>query len=787
MVANANSSAKADSALLLLHNITAYEYSVKIGMSVRGELDFNEVVVIPQLITAPPSPPPPPISPPSAPPPPEPPSPPSPPPGICENTCALARNGVCNQPCEASDIFYTMEGVKTIKSDQNGIPRCCWDGTDCDDCGVGLFCTDCPAACTKRAYDISSNIESTATVCMQSMWDDGICNSECNNRDCGHNDCTPKESLDKCWPETQRGSDSYLWGSTGKLDLTTPPSSDGRAPDVSALVQLDQVSLAIDEDLNVMIGTWTFKYTLQWLDPRLFESPCALQLGELLSIDAETAKSEVDVRGKRERQKMFWLPTPVFGNQHDNVLMNSQFNISANQLPINDHFEAPCTGCVSYTAEHKLRIKQEFEYFKYPFDLQDISVKVQWQGVNLVNVEKLLGHKSTDGSGSDMDFLPSTGEWLPESDSWVKVGNQEAELEVAGGKSVVKVVMEDGATITFKVRRNPIVFLIKKLAMGVAIVSGGLLALWLHPVEYAGDRSAWLIVAVLIVMTFLNEDLGLGKLYYLIWVDLLNLVFVFILIVALFETIYIHTLIGQRRQKLALAIDRVCRVSIALGIYPVCLMSMIFANVISTVAALSFGTVAIVLIIIGTVCKIKYDMAERERKRKYVFSQLAECDTTDSETHNKLLEMAFHALDEDGSGQIDRSELRVGLQFIFPKDSKERIMKTELSLRQKGSITAVDHLTTQDYMDTVDAVGKHLEQTRSEGDEELTKRSSRGGLSRRAKSSRDVVDTPTGTSKSRFTSKGKDKKVSPTLTSTTSAVIEAAEDEEFAAECADGN
>ena len=101
------------------------------------------------------------------------------------------------------------------------------------------------------------------------------------------------------------------------------------------------------------------------------------------------------------------------------------------------------------------------------------------------------------------------------------------------------------------------VFLIKQLAMAVAIVSGGLLALWLHPTEYSGDRSAWIVVAVLIVMTFLQADLGLGKLYYLIWVDLLNLMFVFILIIALFETMYIHTLIGQRKQKLALSIDRV--------------------------------------------------------------------------------------------------------------------------------------------------------------------------------------------------------------------------------------
>ena len=43
--------------------------------------------------------------------------------------------------------------------------------------------------------------------------------------------------------------------------------------------------------------------------------------------------------------------------------------------------------------------------------------------------------------------------------------------------------------------------------------------LWLHPEEMMGDRLAAILVAMLIVVTSLQSDLGLGKLSYLIWVD----------------------------------------------------------------------------------------------------------------------------------------------------------------------------------------------------------------------------------------------------------------------------
>ena len=55
--------------------------------------------------------------------------------------------------------------------------------------------------------------------------------------------------------------------------------------------------------------------------------------------------------------------------------------------------------------------------------------------------------------------------------------------------------------------------------MLVFVTYGGLMALMMQADEMMGDRCAWLVVAVLIVVTALQMDLGLGNLSYLIWVE----------------------------------------------------------------------------------------------------------------------------------------------------------------------------------------------------------------------------------------------------------------------------
>eukprot|EP00966_Prymnesium_polylepis_P127132 2940080-Prymnesium_polylepis.2 len=101
-----------------------------------------------------------PVSPPEFPPPPVPPLPPPPPspppalPGLCLNTCTHQLNeaGVCNEAAPGQTLDSRTGKV-------------CEYATDCTDCGVRSYCTDCPPAC----YEEAIAAEPTTLACLQSM------------------------------------------------------------------------------------------------------------------------------------------------------------------------------------------------------------------------------------------------------------------------------------------------------------------------------------------------------------------------------------------------------------------------------------------------------------------------------------------------------------------------------------------------------------------------------------------------------------------------------------------
>ena len=63
------------------------------------------------------------------------------------------------------------------------------------------------------------------------------------------------------------------------------------------------------------------------------------------------------------------------------------------------------------------------------------------------------------------------------------------------------------------------------------------MALLMQPGELLGDRCAQLLVAILIVITTLQNDIGLGNLSYLIWVDFFNLMQLMVLLIALAQAL----------------------------------------------------------------------------------------------------------------------------------------------------------------------------------------------------------------------------------------------------------
>ena len=139
--------------------------------------------------------PPPSMPPPSSPPPP--PAPPSPPPGICSDACTLGREGVCN------------DGGK---SDPNPGLKLCPFGTDCTDCGVRTYCSSCPAECQAANLALLKLGSSQhALGCDTDKYGDGICDPECNTRECAYDngDCSAAQIESKCRTDMATSSSDY--------------------------------------------------------------------------------------------------------------------------------------------------------------------------------------------------------------------------------------------------------------------------------------------------------------------------------------------------------------------------------------------------------------------------------------------------------------------------------------------------------------------------------------------------------------------------------------------------
>jgi hypothetical protein len=71
-------------------------------------------------------------------------------------------------------------------------------------------------------------------------------------------------------------------------------------------------------------------------------------------------------------------------------------------------------------------------------------------------------------------------------------------------------------------RRRALAFFVRDLLINVLIVQAALLSLWITPLDHSAltGRVSQLVVAMLIVQSLFQRDLGLGTLSYLTWNDL---------------------------------------------------------------------------------------------------------------------------------------------------------------------------------------------------------------------------------------------------------------------------
>lgn len=465
----------------------------------------------------------------------------------------------------------------------------------------------------------------------------------------------------------------------------SPPSPSPMSPPLaeSELVSVNlQISfsspmrLQISEEINEMICSFELASTTVWSDPRMEFSQCYQILPRMLRITFEEGEAPDSRAVKQANRELFWLPSlqldglaPGFDIVPETVDFEYSTNTSWPHDLTPPQGPAYCPSCVVNGAEFEVELLQPFIYKNYPFDVQVINISFSLDSADLYTCH---GHDALVGMGIDQDnaeqlLLPATGTW-----------NLYPKNNINESVKLMHPLGADGepdrsrCVLSITVLRNSMIYVVKRLVTDVLVVFGGLLCgLWLVPDEMMGDRLAAILVALLIVVTSLQTDLGLGKLSYLIWVDIFNVVNLVILVLALFETLLVHYLFREKQDMLANYIDRMFRVVLPFGVYSVVLMGVIILGQDGMrkvgITILAVGITGMTMI---SVAIVNLTLLRGTRQRNAAVDRLRKAQDESMPRSKEFEELAlqvFHCFDYDGSDLLDIDELKHIVKAMHPK------------------------------------------------------------------------------------------------------------------------
>ena len=759
------------------------------GMSDLLQLTGTPVANVREVdmsIVFPPSPPPVPSAPP---PPPSPPSPPSPPPGLCTDVC---NNGQGNGVCEDGG-----PGSLTIGG------NLCPLGSDCTDCGVRIFCVNCPAACTMRNLQLYASDEGS-NVCFESDYGNGLCTPNCNNLACGYDggDCSSTQIQAQCgaiqtnvpWTRAPTSHVQRLSAlgfpdqpctvveTNGTTMNACSPAELGLVP-VNLQLNMEPGRLLIHDTFKEMMVLLEIEYDLQWEDARLFTHPCFGALDEMLSVSRDVGRSDNARSRKQEVIDDYWMVrlgaenyVPGFEALDELAEVSIQPSVPwiNDAAPYEGQPNAPstCENCVTRHAEVELEVMQShFDFYFYPFDSQIMKVRFFVTGAHIYTCTNRTAMRSMlpldDVATVEHKMLPFTAQWKLASD---------AEKSLTMKHPIVDGVMRyDMCDLELKISRSFMVFFVKSMITSLVVVGGSLfVALFMHPEELAGDRCQVLLIAFLILVYNMQLDLGLAAVTYLLWLDVFHIVQCCMVLLALTESTVCHYLLKTQRDRMAIQIDKVLRITIPCILYPVVTLSTIIwgleqvslcpdtelcgvgtgdprfwergsypgfkaLNVfpgmtMSNVAAI-FGVFAaiatFVLSFVWIALRFRYVAKEQVYSIMGLIQMMgtlanptptrAERDMTEEERQQyralewqKATERVFNVFDLDDSGSVDGKELRQIIQAIYPA-STAQLMRAVM-VKSREYMDAEGELDVASFQDAIAVVMEYMMKKANEGE-----------------------------------------------------------------------
>jgi hypothetical protein len=151
-----------------------------------------------------------------------------------------------------------------------------------------------------------------------------------------------------------------------------------------------------------------------------------------------------------------------------------------------------------------LTVRQHFDYYYYPFDVQELKIKLKIVDTNITNCEMVEGRHYTHGEH------PLAGHVLTPDNVQAELLGTASLWTVRDGLHAVRTehIVEDGqplvhtCVIIIQIERNFLVYVVKHLAINILIVLGSIItAQSLSADEHTGDRCAVLLLALLILVT----------------------------------------------------------------------------------------------------------------------------------------------------------------------------------------------------------------------------------------------------------------------------------------------
>ena len=255
------------------------------------------------------------------------------------------------------------------------------------------------------------------------------------------------------------------------------------------------------------------------------------------------------------------------------------------------------------------------------------------------------------------------------------------------------------------------------------------------------DRFAVIFIALLIVVTNMQSDLGLGRLTYLMWLDGFNASQLLLTLLVAGEAIAIHALNSRNQPEFAFHVDAACRPVILWVIYPGITVAAIMIGLsanptplvnFGTAGALAGLTLALSAALIPLLTRRGVERMERGRNRCVAaFLKVHEADPRWRKRASDL----FTSFDVDESGAIDSQELRTVLMRLYPHLESEtggtRLREVLHEVRTTCADVATGQLDLPAFMDALQVVAsKRLDQPMGGGQAVNGRGDGRGGAPR---------------------------------------------------------